>query len=125
MNPNQADRNMQPGEIIRILSSLAHGVDPVSGLPFSGDSLFNKPDIIRALFAAVDMIRAGTDRPVRPSGPGSGQRWTPELDNELRERYLAGAALPELMQSMGRGRGALIARLKLLGLIDDADHVRD
>lgn len=114
-------------DVIRVLKSLAQGMDPQSGEKCPGESLLNRPEIIRALFAAVDRLQA-----VRKSGVpavehpgGSSRRWTAELDEELKERYLAGAALPELMRTLGRGRGALIGRLKLLGLIDDSDHVRD
>ena len=83
--------------------------------------------MIRALYFALENLKK---IPKSGSRHQDGQRhkpgrWTAEADEELRERYLAGAALPELMQIMERGRTALIGRLKLLGLIDDADHVRD
>ncbi len=114
-------------DAIRILSSLSIGIDPSSGQAYPADSPYNHPDVIRALFTALDFLKKEQDGIRTPAANlhGPSGRWTPKLDEDLRERYLAGAALPELMTALGRGRGALISRLKLLGLIDDADHVRD
>jgi len=123
MTKNHSDKQVRAANVIRILTSLANGVDPHSGLVFPDDSPYHHPDNIRALFFAIENLKE-----IQKKGEGthnSPLKWNLEQDNELKDRYLAGAALPELMQSMGRSRGALIARLKLLGLIDDADHVRD
>ncbi len=127
MKANESGQKPKLDEVIRILSSLAHGIDPQSGEKCADDSLCNRPDIIRALFVALEHLQDLKKGMRTGSSPcrGSTRSWTAELDEELKERYLAGAALPELMRIMGRGRGALIGRLKLLGLIDDADHVRD
>jgi LmbE family N-acetylglucosaminyl deacetylase len=114
-------------EMIRVLTALAHGTDPHTGLVFPPEAPYNHPDTIRTLFAVLERLKNPGDRSGNPdAGERSlSRRWTDELDEELSERYLAGAALPELVREMRRSRGALISRLILLGLIDDADHVRD
>lgn len=110
-------------EMIRVLQALAHGTDPQSGQVFPEDSPYNHPDTIRTLFSILERLKGSGS--LEPGERSTSRKWSSEQDDELTERYMAGAALPELMRTMQRSRGALVSRLILLGLIDDADHVRD
>lgn len=48
-----------------------------------------------------------------------GAPWTADLDEELRRRYLLGAAPDTLAREMGRNEGGIRSRLKKLGLMMD------
>lgn len=45
---------------LEILQALAAGTDPVTGEIFPADSPYNQPEIIRALFFALDELRASS-----------------------------------------------------------------
>ena len=47
---------MERGNIISVLEGLANGVDPVTGELLPATSPYNHPEVIRALFHAVNLI---------------------------------------------------------------------
>jgi hypothetical protein len=52
---------MDQARALNIVTSLAHGVNPMNGEVFPADSVYNAPDIVRALFVAVEHLRPATD----------------------------------------------------------------
>lgn len=58
-------------KIISILESLADGIDPASGEVFPGDSPYQNPDIVRALFHAVRMLNEKQPRAKKGGLPGT------------------------------------------------------
>jgi hypothetical protein len=63
----------------------------------------------------IEERRKAATRP--ESGPGSA--WTPEEERQLLERFDSGMKQTEIAEAHGRTRGAIVARLKKLGRIED------
>ena len=47
---------MSPNEAKLIIETLANGIDPETGEDLSGQSIFNNPQVIRALFVATKAL---------------------------------------------------------------------
>lgn len=115
----------------RTLRLLARGVDPQSGQPLEGDGPLQRPEVIRALFLAVELLAggrayasaiAGGRRPRRPRrapSSGTGSRWTPEEEQRLVAGFDGGEPLEALARQHARTRGAIRSRLIRLGKIED------
>ena len=69
---------------LEILQALAIGTDPVTGEVFPADSPYNQPEIIRALFFAInqleDINQKGNQR----------MPWSEEEDALLTQRFIKG-----------------------------------
>lgn len=117
---------MDAADALPILRALADGRDPASGAPLGNESVFQRPEVIRALFAAVlaldDAPRAGAEATgkKRPSS-GEGSAWTPEEEARMVAAFEAGTKPAAIAEAHGRTRGAITSRLKKLGLIEGGD----
>jgi hypothetical protein len=115
-----------------VLRALRDGCDPRTGASLDAGHLCQRPEVIRALFAAVEAIeRGGGDdggidgggdspepapiRPARPRPPNSGQPWNDDDDRRLVEAFDGGADERELADAFGRSRSSIRARLIRLG----------
>lgn len=106
---NPATRPMAPREAIPIIQTLADGTDPSTHQPLRGDSPFSNPDTVRALQAAA----AALERvPVQ-----AGQTWDKAEEDILVRQFDGGETFPAIARAHGRTRGAIKARLALLGKI--------
>src|ERR1035437_7957565 len=59
LNSNQTRRNLQPmdsARVLEILSALAGGRDPATGVTFPPASPYQQADTVRALHAALDAL---------------------------------------------------------------------
>ncbi|WP_060289144.1 hypothetical protein [Burkholderia ubonensis] len=104
---------MSPQEIIE---RLANGIDPITGEILSDQGPFNQPEVIRALFAAAQALRAVADASERQPPPNAkplnaGRAWSPEEDEQLLRKFDAGVAPKELAKIHGRTKGAIDSRL--------------
>jgi ATP-dependent DNA helicase RecQ len=81
-------------------------------------------DLVKRYRDSAD-VPANSD-PVLGSGlaPNQGKPWTPDQDDTLRRRWVAGAGLAALAQELGRGAGGIEARLVRLGLVPDRETAR-
>jgi hypothetical protein len=96
---------------LEILQALAAGTDPVTGEVFPADSPYNQPEIIRALFFAINQLEA-------LAGKGNqGLAWGEEEDNLLTQRFSEGIKITQLAKLHSRTYGAIKARLLKLGLL--------
>src|SRR5262249_57415796 len=100
---------------LRILNALANGVHPATGEKFGGDSPYQHPDIVRALFEAVRALEGATAaaperKPALPQS-GSGSRWSPEEEQRLVSAFDSGRTVDELARSHNRSRAGIEARL--------------
>jgi hypothetical protein len=111
---------MEKQKIISILESLADGIDPASGEAFPGDSPYQNPDIVRALFHAVRMLNEEQPQAKKEGLPRSGKPWTEEEDGQLREAFLldSNIKISQLARAHERTDGAIRSRLQKLGLLD-------
>ncbi|MGP8432790.1 hypothetical protein ACT2FY_38030 [Paraburkholderia fungorum] len=105
------------------LETLARGVDPATGEILSEQSPFNNPQVIRALFFAVNEL----DKLIRPDPAAKAERerpqnagraWPPEEDQALLRDFDAGMSPKQLAAKHGRTKGAIDSRLVRLGRVE-------
>lgn len=87
---------MEAAEALRIVRALAEGADPETGEMFPEDSPYQRPEVIRTLFAAA-------------------------ADEELKKEFDGGAKVPNMVKRHGRTHEAIAARLVRLGKIPSRD----
>jgi hypothetical protein len=107
---------MSPQEALPIIQNLADGIDPLTGEVLSDQSPFNQPQVIRALFAALQALTLATDAEVPQTVrekrvANAGNAWTPEEDERLLKAFDAGIGVKELAAQHGRTTGAIKSRL--------------
>lgn len=96
-----------------IVRSLADGIDPTTGEVFPIDSVYNAPDVIRALFTLLEKVNCDeSSDPLR----NAGKPWTNEEDVRLQKAYIAKRKISDIANEHGRSNGAIISRLEHLGL---------
>ena len=102
----------------QIIDTLAQGIHPVTGEAMPDDSPYNAPPVIRALVAVSQALQAPqSTRAARELPPNAGKPWSSEDDQALAIAFDAGADTRTLMQSLGRTRFSVEARLVKLGKI--------
>lgn len=74
---------------LEILQALAAGTDPVTGEIFPADSPYNQPEIIRALFFAINKLEALAEK------GNQGLAWSEEEDELLAQRFSNGIKITE------------------------------
>ena len=91
-----------------LLRGLADGVDPMTGRPLPDESVYNRPEIIRALHC---VLRALQERADGAAATNAGRSWSAE-------EYDAGLAIEVIARRHGRSAGAIETRLSELGQRD-------
>ena len=111
---------MEISETLRVVRSLADGVDPISGESYPMSSPYQHPQVVRALFHAVYALQVLRQREKRRDQlpENAGRSWSPEEDEDLLVAAKAGDSLDELAASHKRSREAITARLAKLTLPD-------
>jgi hypothetical protein len=115
---------MDENKALTIVSALANGVNPATGELFPGDSPYQAPDVIRALFSAVRVLEVRVQRRTRARNDtfgNAGKPWNDEEDQRLLAEFDNGRPLAELASLHGRTHGGIQARLERHGrLLPDA-----
>ncbi|PZR38301.1 MULTISPECIES: hypothetical protein [Burkholderiaceae] len=111
---------MSPQHALSIIQTLANGIDPSTGEVMADQNPFNQPDVIRALFVAVQALGAApgaADKRAKskPRPLNAGHSWSPEEDKQLLDGHDAGLTPKELAARHGRSKGAIDSRLVKLG----------
>lgn len=96
---------------LEILQALAAGTDPITEEVFPADSPYNQPEIIRALFFALDKLRAVAEK------GNQGLAWNEEEDVLLAQHFSEGIKITQLAKLHSRTYGAIKARLIKLQLL--------
>lgn len=96
---------------LEILQALAAGTDPVTGEVFPAGNPYNQPEIIRALFFAINQLEALAEK------GNQGMPWSEEEDALLAERFNDGTKITQLAKLHSRTYGAIKARLIKLELL--------
>ena len=91
-----------------LLRGLADGVDPMTGRPLPDESVYNRPEIIRALQERADGVAA----------TNAGRSWSAEEEARLLQEYGAGLTTETIARRHGRSIGAIETRLSELGQRD-------
>ncbi len=110
---------MELSEALRILESLADGIDPHTGEVFPNDSPYQRPQVVRALFLAVRALERLEARKQREERlpENAGKPWNDEEDKALCEGFDPGLRVSQLAQKHKRTVGAIQSRLEKLGKV--------
>ena len=90
---------------------MAAGTDPITGEVFPANSPYNQPQIIRALFFAINKLRTVTEK------GNQGLPWNEQEDALLTQRFNEGIKITQLAKLHSWTYGAIKARLIKLGLL--------
>ena len=104
---------MTPLAASKILESLAHGSCPITGEALADSNPLNEPQVIRALFVAIESLRRiQSEGNVAEYAP-----WSAEDDARLAASYLEDATVDQLCVQSNRSPEEVKARLIELGCI--------
>lgn len=107
-----------------ILSSLAQGIDPLTGEILSNDHICNQAEIIRAFYCVFGELNKRTDKPAKKRPENAGKPWMQEDDAHLCKMFDEGATRREMCSYFKRSGGAIAARLVHLGKIESRDEIQ-
>lgn len=97
-----------------MLTSLADGVDPLTGEILPEDSVCNQVEMVRAFHC---ILRVLPNSPSHLQPENAGKPWKKEDDELLCIMYDAGNTRKEMSACFKRSRGSIDARLMHLGKI--------
>ena len=112
---------MSPNEAKPIITALANGIDPETGEVLSEQSVFNNPQVIRALFIAtkaLDNLERRKENRDKALPQNAGNPWSDIEDSELLSAFDTGCSIKALSAKHGRTEGAITARLIKLRITD-------
>jgi hypothetical protein len=102
-----------------ILKSLAAGTD-TAGSPLADIAVLQSPDVVRALFLAVDSLESRARQARRQSAlpRNAGKPWSQEEDDRLLHAFDGGAGVDDLAATHERTRAGIEARLVKHGRLE-------
>jgi len=108
---------MDANQALAVVRSLANGVDPESGEVFAPESVYQRPQVVRALYAAAGALEQIERRERRKAQlpQKTGEPWTEDEDRKLLSAFDAGRGLPELASAHERTTIGVRARLVKYG----------
>jgi hypothetical protein len=115
---------MERDRTLQILKTLADGIDPATGEQFPGNSSYQHPETVRALYSAIRILESGASpapaavEPRKPGPANAGRPWSQEEDLRLGKAFDSGKTIDELADAHQRSRVAIEARLAKLGRIE-------
>jgi hypothetical protein len=112
---------MSPNEAKPIITALANGIDPETGEVLSEQSVFNNPQVIRALFIAtkaLDNLERRKENRDKALPQNAGNPWSDLEDSELLSAFDTGCSIKALSAKHGRTEGAITSRLIKLRITD-------
>lgn len=113
---------MEHQQILHVLNKLADGVDPETGEVYNRDSPYQRPTVVRALYAAIQAIQKAPGRP--KSHARAGVPWTSEEEARLLKAFDQGRQPRDMVDDMGRSEVAITARLVKLGKMEAPPNLR-
>lgn len=108
----------------QILSLLADGIDPETGEILPEDSVYNQPEVIRALHFALDCLSKQKRRKNNTSYVNQGKVWTAAEEAKLTRMFQSGETNAQIQMELQRSESAVSARLVRMGLIDQREEYR-
>jgi hypothetical protein len=108
---------MEGPTALKIIQSLAAGIDPQTGEAFAPGSAYQQPETIRALFLAARALEAQPAAKSNGAHENAGKPWSDDEDQALASEFDAGTGIADLADAHKRSRVAIEARLAKLGKI--------
>lgn len=104
---------------LRIIDTLANGVNPTSGEVLGAENPCQHPDVLRALWLASRALQEQRLKALRQSTlPANvGKPWSEDENNALVAEFHAGRAMSEIAILHQRTQAGIQARLEKLGLV--------
>lgn len=96
----------------KIIKTLSDGVDPTTGEVLPAESVYNSPDVIRALFTLLEATAPTPQALYR----NAGKPWNEIEDDKLRDEFAAKIKIADIAKEHGRTYKAIERRLEHLGL---------
>jgi hypothetical protein len=111
---------MEITEAIRIVKAVAEGINPFTGEVFPADSIYQHPEMVRALYRAVAAMEIHQKWEARKSQlpENAGKPWTDEDDRQLISEYDSGVKIRDLANKFKRTYKSIEARLEMHGKIE-------
>jgi hypothetical protein len=111
---------MDQAQALAVVRSLANGVDPETGEVFPPESTYQRPQTVRAHYAAAAALERMErfERRKAQLPQKTGEPWSEDEDRKLLAAFDAGRALQELAAAHERTMGAVRARLLKYGRIN-------
>jgi len=111
MPPKKNSKN--PRRVIRILESLAQGIDPYTDEVLSETSPFNNVETVRALYRAIKALKFQMEQNPDPADMPrrAGKSWDKQEHQKLFEGFRQGLTIAELAEKHERTNGAIEAQL--------------
>lgn len=108
---------MEPTLTVAVLEALACGADPRTGAELAPGEVCRQDDVRAALEAALDCLKRVGRKGLEPLPKNAGKPWDAEETRALCKAFEEGRTVPQLMAAHRRTRGAIIARLRMSGLL--------
>ena len=106
---------MEINRAAELLRALADGIDPMTGQPLPDESVYNRPEIIRALYCVLQELQERADS---TAAVNAGRNWSTEEEAQLLQEYSMGLPIETIARRHGRSVGAIETRLSELGQRD-------
>ena len=81
-----------------LLLALADGIDPITGNRLPDESVYNNPEIIRAIHCLLRQLQARSDN---AAAVNAGRSWHADEERQLLEEYDAGLSVDEIARRHG------------------------
>ena len=104
---------MQSAQALAVVRSLANGIDPETGEVFPPQSVYQRPQIVRALYEAASALERVErfERRKEQMPAKTGQPWSEDEDRKLLAAFDSGRALQDLAAAYERTISGVRARL--------------
>jgi hypothetical protein len=111
---------MEISEAVGIIKAVADGINPFTGEVFSQDSIYQQPQMVRALYQAVGAMEVQIKREEkkRQLPENAGKPWSEDDDSQLVSDYDSGTPVRDIARKHKRTVGSIEARLERLGKIE-------
>jgi hypothetical protein len=110
---------MEIKEAVKIIKAVADGVNPFTGELFPEGSVYQNPQMVRALYRAVGALEAQKKREEKKTQlpENTGKPWSETEHEELISAFDSGMGIKEIARKHKRTTGAIAARLENFGKI--------
>ncbi len=110
---------MEIQEALQIIRRMADGLHPETGEAIDAASLYQHPQVVRALNRAVQALefQQERERAKRSLPANAGKSWTNGEDSQICDELRRGINFEQIARIHNRTQGSIVARLIRLGKI--------